>query len=446
VPMAVGSDVGPFPHGEQAREFELMVQYGMPAADVLRAGLLNGARLLGWEGVIGQLKPGFFADVIAVPGDPLHDISVLKRVSFVMKNGVIWRNGPQPGPISQSSGPGTENSAGARLSSAQRKWALVLHGGAGVMDRSRMTPEAEAGYRAGIGEALSAAAAVLDKGGSSLDAVESAIKLLEDNPLFNAGRGAVFAADGSNQLDAAIMDGATLKAGAVAGVRRTRHPISLARAVMEQSPHVMLIGTGADAFAAYVHLEQVPPSFFFTEKRWQDLVRQLEKEKQPVPPRPEGAPPPPAKPLAGLEISGVQEYGTVGVVALDRNGNVAAGTSTGGTQAKRWNRVGDSPLIGAGTYASNQSCAVSATGTGEYFIRLTVARTICALVQYQGVALQDAADQVVQKDLAALHGEGGVIALTPDGQLAWSFNTSGMFRARLKEGGVPQIAIFRDEP
>jgi beta-aspartyl-peptidase (threonine type) len=334
----------------------------------------------------------------------------------------------------------------AQPAAAQHKWALVLHGGAGVIERSSMTPEAEANYRAGIEEALTAAASVLDRGGSSLDAVETAIKLLEDNPLFNAGRGAVFAADGTNQLDAAIMDGNTMRAGSVADVQRTRHPIALARAVMERSPHVMLIGSGADAFASSVHLEQVPPSFFFTERRWQELIRQLEKDRLPIPSRPEGAPPPPAKPIAAFETPDTHKYGTVGVVALDRQGNIAAGTSTGGMTAKRWNRVGDSPIIGAGTYASNQSCAVSATGTGEYFIRLTVARTICALVQYKGMALQAAADEVVQKQLTALHGDGGIIALTPDGQLAWSFNTPGMFRAKLREGGTPQIRIYRDQP
>jgi len=331
---------------------------------------------------------------------------------------------------------------------SERKWAVVLHGGAGVIERSSMTPEADKEYRAGITEALNAAAAVLDEGGSSLDAVEAAIKLLEDNPLFNAGRGAVFAADGTNQLDAAIMDGKTMRAGAVADVQKTRHPISLARAVMEKSPHVMLIGAGADAFAAHVGLEQVPPSFFFTERRWQALEQELKKEGAPIPKRPEGAPPvpEPGKPIAFFETPESHKYGTVGVVALDRSGNLAAGTSTGGTTGKRWNRVGDSPVIGAGTYASNQSCAVSATGTGEYFIRLTVARTICALVQYKGMALQAAVDEVVQKQLPAIHGDGGVIALTPDGQMAWSFNTPGMFRAKVSEGGRSQVGIYRDEP
>jgi beta-aspartyl-peptidase (threonine type) len=242
------------------------------------------------------------------------------------------------------------------------------------------------------------------------------------------------------------MDGANLKAGAVAGVTRTRHPISLARAVMEKSPHVMLIGAGADAFAASVGLEQVDPSFFFTERRWQSLVKQLQKEGRPIPPRPAGAPPPPLVPVAEIESPDAHKFGTVGVVALDREGNIAAGTSTGGTQAKRWGRVGDSPIIGAGTYASNQSCALSATGTGEYFIRLTVAREVCALVQYKGLTLQQAADQIIHKELESLHGDGGLIAITPDGQLAWSFNTPGMFRAKLTEGGKLQIGIYNDEP
>jgi beta-aspartyl-peptidase (threonine type) len=328
----------------------------------------------------------------------------------------------------------------------QHKWAIVLHGGAGVIERKSMDPKMEADYRAALNHALQAGADVLNKGGSSLDAIERAINLMEDDPLFNAGRGAVFTADGKIELDAAIMDGATLKAGSVAGVTRTRHPISLARAVMEKSPHVMLIGPGADAFAAENKLEQVDPSFFFTERRWQGLVRQLKQEGKPIPPRPAGAPPAPATPIALLENPDVHKFGTVGVAAVDRAGNVAAGTSTGGTQAKRWGRVGDSPIIGAGTYASNTSCAVSATGAGEYFIRLTIAREICALVEYRGMKLQTAADEVIQKRLTAIKGDGGVIAIRPDGQIAWSFNTSGMFRARLSEGGKAQISIYKDEP
>jgi L-asparaginase / beta-aspartyl-peptidase len=326
------------------------------------------------------------------------------------------------------------------------KWAIVMHGGAGVIDRASMKPETEKLYRAGMDSAIHAAAAVLDKGGKSIDAVVAAIQVLEEDPLFNAGHGAVFAADGTNQLDAAIMDGATMKAGAVADVTTSRHPIALAQAVMEKSPYVMLIGRGADEFAQSVGLEQVPNSFFFTERRWQSLIKQLKLEGKPIPPRPIGAPPEAKTPIAELETPDAHKYGTVGIVVRDRHGNVAAGTSTGGTQAKMWNRVGDSPIIGAGTYASNQSCAVSGTGVGEYFIRLTVASSICSLVQYKQMTLQAAVDEVIQKQLGAIHGDGGVIALTPNGQLAWSFNTPGMFRARLVEGGPVQIGIYRDEP
>jgi beta-aspartyl-peptidase (threonine type) len=274
------------------------------------------------------------------------------------------------------------------------------------------------------------------------------IRILEDDPLFNAGRGAVFTAEGKNELDASIMDGSNLMAGAVAGVTRTRHPISLARAVMEKSPHVMLIGPGADLFAAQHGLEQVDPSFFFTEHRWQSLVDQLKKEGRPIPARPAGVPEPePAAPSKQIDESpAAHNHGTVGVVALDRAGNVAAGTSTGGLQAKMPGRVGDTPIVGAGTYASNHSCAVSATGSGEYFIRLGVAREICNLVAFKGIPLQQAADQVIHQELEALHGDGGVIALAPDGQWAWSFNTAGMFRARMREGGKQLIAIYNDEP
>ncbi len=329
---------------------------------------------------------------------------------------------------------------------APHPWSIVVHGGAGVIERKSMTPETEAAYRAAMKTAIEIGAAVLAKGGTSLDAVQATIQYFEDNPLFNAGKGAVFTAEGRNELDAAIMDGATLKAGAVAGITCTRHPIAAARAVMEQSPYVMIVGHGADAFAASKGLEQVAPSYFFTERRWQGLVRQLQKEGKPIPPRPDGAPPPPAKPVAMLEPPAAHKYGTVGVVALDSAGNVAAGTSTGGLQDKLPGRVGDSPIIGAGTYASNQLCAVSGTGTGEYFIRLTIAREICALVEDKHMPLQAAADEVIHKQLEALHGDGGVIAIAPDGEAAWSFNTPGMYRARMKQGGQPTIAVYNDEP
>ena len=331
---------------------------------------------------------------------------------------------------------------------ADHRWAIVLHGGAGVIERAKLGPDGDSGYRAGLKAAVEAGAKVLDKGGSSLDAVEAAIHVLEDDPLFNAGRGAVFTSEGKNEMDSAIMDGATLKAGAVAGVTRTRHPISLARAVMEKSPYVMMVGQGADDFGGRNGLEQEPPNFFFTESRWQSLVKQLTKEGKPIPPRPAGVPAEgKVVPVAQLEESvDSRLYGTVGVVALDRSGNIAAGTSTGGLQGKMPGRVGDSPIIGAGTYASNQSCAVSATGTGEYFIRLGVAREVCNLVLFKGMRVQQAADQVIHKELDALHGDGGVIAITPDGQLAWSFNTPGMFRARLAEGGKLEVGVYADEP
>ena len=325
---------------------------------------------------------------------------------------------------------------------------LGIHGGISV-DKKDMTPEHDKEVRAGLTEALQSGCAKLQSGGSSLDAVEAAIRVMEDLPVFNAGKGAVFTHAGTNELDASIMDGADLRAGAVASVTRTRHPISLARAVMEKTPHVFLIGAGADAFAAQTGLEQVDPSFFFTERRWQSLIKQLKEEDRPIPARPAGAPPPPASPSAMLdptdESPASHRHGTVGVVALDRAGNIAAGTSTGGLQAKMPGRVGDSPILGAGTYASNKSCAVSATGTGEYFIRLGVAREICNLVAFKGMSLQQAADQVIHKELEDLHGDGGVIAVTPDGQTAFSFNTPGMYRARQSEGGKLEVKIYGDE-
>ena len=326
------------------------------------------------------------------------------------------------------------------------KWSIVVHGGAGVIERKSMPPETEAEYRAAMKTAIETGAAVLEKGGTSLYAVQATIQYLEDNPLFNAGKGAVFTADGRNELDSAIMDGATLKAGSVAQLMHTRHPIAAARAVMEQSPAVMLAGPDADKFAASKGLEQVDNSYFFTERRWQGLIKQLQKEGKPIPPRPAGAPPAPAKPVAMIEPPDAHKYGTVGVVALDEAGNIAAGTSTGGLQAKLPGRIGDSPIIGAGTYASNHSCAVSGTGTGEYFIRLTIAREICALVEDKHMKLQAAADEVIHKQLEGLHGDGGVIAIAPDGEQAWSFNSPGMYRARMSQGSQPTIAIYSDEP
>lgn len=327
------------------------------------------------------------------------------------------------------------------------EWSLAIHGGAGVIERAQMDAATEAAYRAAMNAALDRGTAVLARGGSSLEAIEAVIQGMEDDPLFNAGRGAVFTAEGRNELDASIMDGATLKAGATAGTTRVRHPISLARRVMENSPHVMMIGPGAEEFARTQGLEFVDPSFFFTERRWQGLERQLRGQNLPVPPRPQGAPPrPSAQAPAGLPDDSDRKFGTVGVVALDRAGNLAAGTSTGGTTGKRFGRVGDAPIVGAGTYAQNGVCAVSATGTGEYFIRLAVARSICALVEHRGMSAQAAADQVIGRDLTAIGGDGGVIVMSPRGEAGWSYNTSGMYRARASSNGPRSVGVFKDEP
>lgn len=319
------------------------------------------------------------------------------------------------------------------------RWTIAIHGGAGTIERSQMTPERDAEYRAALTAAVEAGAEVLRDGGSSLDAVQAAIELMEDNPLFNAGRGAVFTAEGTNSLDAAIMDGATLEAGAVAGVSRTRHPIALARAVMEQSGHVLLAGEGADAFAASVGLEQVDPGFFYTQRRWDQLIEVLTARGLPLPARPAGL---------GQEISAVRDpddhrFGTVGVVAVDSQGHIAAGTSTGGTTAKRWGRVGDTPVIGAGTWAG-RGCAVSATGTGEYFIRLTVARDICNLNDLNDMPIAEAAEAMIS-EVGAMGGDGGVIALTADGSVAFSMNTSGMYRGWANQDTAARVAIYADD-
>jgi beta-aspartyl-peptidase (threonine type) len=320
---------------------------------------------------------------------------------------------------------------------------LVLHGGSGVIDRADLKPEQDRAYRAVLTQAAEAGSAVLRRGDAALDAVEAAIHVLENDPLFNAGRGAVFTAEGCVELDAAIMDGATLEAGAVAGVTHVKNPISAARRVMERSPHVLLIGRGADAFAEAQGLETASAGYFFVEGRWKALERQLAREGKPIPQRPKDADTD-ERHAALAHDEG--KRGTVGVVARDARGHVAAGTSTGGVTGKSWGRVGDSPLIGAGTYASDRSCAVSGTGEGEYFIRLSVARAIAALVELKGLSLQAAVDQVIQTDLEALGGHGGVIAVTPDGQMAWSFNTSGMYRARVADGQALEVSIYKDEP
>lgn len=337
---------------------------------------------------------------------------------------------------------------------APDRWSLAIHGGAGTLERSRMTDAQQAEYRAALQAALDAGAAVLKGGGSALDAVEAVIVRLEDDPKFNAGKGAVFTWDGRNELDASIMDGSTRAAGAVAGVGTVRHPIKLARAVMQDGRHVFLSGAGAEQFAAEQELEIVPPEWFATEHR----RRQLEKMK--------------AKNLSALDVE--FKYGTVGAVARDTSGHLAAGTSTGGMTGKRWDRIGDSPVIGAGTYADDRACAVSATGDGEYFIRVGVAHEICtrlrmagqlALQEFAGaganvdedgnilhvadVALtaeivQNIADAVIA-EVGELGGEGGVIVVSKDGAAVFSMNTPGMYRGRATSEGVNEVGIFADE-
>ena len=322
-------------------------------------------------------------------------------------------------------------------------WAIAVHGGAGESEWEHMDPATANAYHQSLAHALSAGTAVLDRGGAALDAVEAVLNVLEDDPLFNAGRGSAFAADGRNEMDAALMDGSTLAAGSVAGVHFTRHPIALARAVMEHTPYVMMVGEGADAFSRTQGLEQEAPAFFFTEMRWQEFAEIMRKSGRPVPSRPAGAPPAPQSILTPLTRVGyfAHRFGTIGAVARDRAGNIAAGTSTGGMQGKLPGRVGDSPIIGAGTYASNASCAVSGTGVGEYFIRLTLARQVCTLIEH-GSTPQQAADTMLHTELPKLKGgEGGVIVLTPRGAPVWSFNTLGMFRGRQVEGAAAEIEV-----
>lgn len=302
---------------------------------------------------------------------------------------------------------------------------IVIHGGAGAMAPGRYTPEEEAAYQAKLSEALNAGYAILADGGGALDAVEAAIVLMEDSPLFNAGKGAVFTREGKNELDASIMEGAAMNAGAVAGATSVKNPIRLARAVMENSEHVMFAREGAEQFAQEQGLEIVDPAYFHTERRWQAYENALAQEQI----NQEGALPVDFK------------FGTVGAVALDADGNLAAGTSTGGMTLKRYGRVGDSPIIGAGTYADNKSCAVSATGWGEYFIRLTIARDICAQVEYGGVSVEDAADDMINNRLEGMNATGGVIVLGADGSVAMEYNTKGMFRG-VKTAHMETVAIY----
>lgn len=317
---------------------------------------------------------------------------------------------------------------------------FVIHGGAGVIKKGTLTPEKENEYRVKLEEAVIAGYKALQDGKNGLDAVEIAIRILEDSPLFNAGKGAVFTADGKNELDASIMDGNGLRAGSVAGLHRVKNPISLARKVMENSPHVMMIGDGAEKFAKEQGIELVSPKYFWTQSRWDSLQQIIKEEK--------------AKEKKAKEVkkqvsefrqptSPSERYGTVGAVALDKDGNLAAGTSTGGMTYKKFGRVGDAPIIGAGTFANNETCAVSATGWGEYFIRLGVAREISTQVEYRAAPIQNAADTVMEKVKKA-GGDGGVIAIDRFGNIGISFNSDGMYRAYINKDGKAVVEIYQD--
>ncbi len=302
------------------------------------------------------------------------------------------------------------------------EYALVIHGGAGVITRSSMDSLTASSYRQALDAALTIGEKILADGGKSLDAVEAVIVSLEDNPLFNAGKGSVFTYDGRNEMDASIMNGIDLTAGAVGDVSHVRNPIKLARMVMEKSPHVMLVGAGAEQFGKENGIELVDSAYFFTQRRWDEHIQELEEAK----------------------MSAGEKHGTVGAVALDKYGNLAAATSTGGMTNKRWNRIGDSPIIGAGTYANNATCAISSTGHGEFFIRYAVAHDISAMMDYKGISLQQAADEVVMKKLKDAKGEGGVIGVDHEGNVTMTFNTEGMYRGFVIPG-KRFVGIFGDE-
>ncbi len=307
-----------------------------------------------------------------------------------------------------------------RLATPRVQFGLVIHGGAGTITRESLTPELESAYREQLTAALQTGYTILHDGGTALDAVQAAITLLEDSPLFNAGKGAVFNADGHNELDASIMDGSNLAAGAVAGVRHVKNPIKLARLVMEKSPHVLMSGDGAERFGGEYGIETVNEDYYFTQRRWDALQRVKGKEAQ------------------------AKEQGTVGAAALDRHGNLAAGTSTGGMTNKKFGRIGDSPIIGAGTYADNRTCAVSGTGHGEFFIRIAAAYDISALMAYRHLSLQAAAELVVNDKLVQMDADGGVIAIDRQGHIAMPFNTPGMYRGYIDQDGATVVAIYED--
>ncbi len=319
------------------------------------------------------------------------------------------------------------------------EFAIIIHGGAGTILKKNMTPEKEAAYKAKLEEAIRVGYNILKNGGSSLDAVEKTINVLEDSPLFNAGKGAVFTNAETNELDASIMDGKTLNAGASAGTTTVRNPINLARAVMEKSKHVMLSGKGAEIFAEEQGLTLVDPSYFHTENRLESLKRVKERETQKTNKIDTES--------AYLDFYDADiknaKFGTVGCAALDKNGNLAAGTSTGGMTNKRYGRIGDAPIIGSGTYANNATCAVSSTGWGEYFIRAQVAHDISALMEYKGLSLKDAAKIVLDK-VKTLGGDGGIVAVDKNGNMVADFNTAGMYRATMNDKGELTIGIYEN--
>ncbi|NOX52210.1 MAG: isoaspartyl peptidase/L-asparaginase [Gammaproteobacteria bacterium] len=314
------------------------------------------------------------------------------------------------------------------LQAADPGWGIVIHGGAGATLKENMTAEKERALQLKLSEVLNTGHTILENGGSSLDAVQAAIRIMEDSPLFNAGRGAVFTHEGTNEMDASIMDGRSRNSGAVAGVQLIKNPINLARLVMEKSPHVMMAGKGAESFAAQHDVKTAPAEYFYTEPRWDSLQKHLKQQNLKDP----------------LETERDHKFGTVGAAALDKDGNLAAGTSTGGMTNKRFGRIGDSPVIGAGTYANNATCAVSATGHGEYFIRSVVAYDISALMEYKGMSLQKASDYVINDKLKKFGGSGGVIAIDKHGNVAMPFNTAGMFRGYVHEDGEVVIRLYNN--
>ena len=314
---------------------------------------------------------------------------------------------------------------------------LVIHGGAGTILRSQMTAEAEKAYTEALTKALETGHAILKRGGSAVDAVEATVRVMEDDPLFNAGKGAVFTNEGKNELDAAIMDGKTRAAGAVAGLTTVKNPVSAARAVMEKSSHVMMIGAGAEKFAASAGLEIVDPSYFHTESRRRNLEAAKKQDSLKATISDSGR-----KSTLNLSTRDYK-YGTVGAVALDRAGNLAAATSTGGMTNKKYGRVGDVPVIGAGTYAYNKTCAISCTGYGEYFIRLVMAKSVSDLMEYGKMSLKAATNEMIMKQLPQLGGDGGLIAVDRNGNFALTFNTSGMYRGVMRADGKPEVSIFR---